>query len=165
MSSSFPVSFSNIDYTKERTSFEVFHGEVTALSLPGLLSQVDDMKVAVNALCFNSVVAFDNRVQKEEVNPPPIPTSKYAQKENKLVIQYRSKDTTKIPKIYQISIGCVDLNLLTFLGVDKQGRDIVDYATAGPVKNVVDKFKALAAIPDDPNDGDPIIVGVYFQSE
>lgn len=165
MSSSYPVDFTLIDNTKEKTTFTVYHDEVTVTTLPTLLVEVNDFKVAVNALCFNSVAGFDNSLQREQVNPLPIPVSKYAQKENKLVITYRSKDVNKIPKLYQISIGCVDLNLLTITGVDKQGRDIVDYTTAGPVKNVVDKFKLLASIPDDPNDGDPIIDGVYFQSE
>lgn len=49
------LSFSIIDYSREKASFSLATGEVTAVSLPGLLTQVGALRSAVNGITLGDV--------------------------------------------------------------------------------------------------------------
>lgn len=144
------LSLRDFDGEISTTSFNT--GAITAISLPGLLGQWDDLRIATEAITSGLVAEeglYVFRTRLTNVNP----TSQLAQREQKWLVTY--EDTTEffdapvnaIPnagyrKIFNLEIGTADLSAVTLLN----DTDIVDLATA-PVPAWVSAFEAIARSP------------------
>jgi hypothetical protein len=156
MASTYYITISMLDATGETSNFTVFHDEVTAVSLPGLLTEYTNLIAATQALGFNNV-SKTLAVLQADNKGIAVPTTKYAQRENKLLFTYKSTDTAKDKK-YQIAVPCVDLNKLTFV---PGGKDAV-LLTTTEVAAWITAFKAMASTPDDPNDNSVDVLSARF---
>lgn len=178
MGSTYYQTLTLVSHTGETGSFTVFNDEVTALNLVGQLARWDRMKTAVNAQCFNNVDKNLTVFQSDNIGVAN-PASNYAVVENKLRIVYKSGDTSKLPKLFQIEVPCIDLAKVKLLNTGtrkKRGPDpvawlLADGATAQTIE-LIAAFVDQASIPDDPNDGfnsgnttAVVIVGVYFVND
>lgn len=103
-------SFTIMDYNREKSSFTYNVGEVTAVTLPSILSGNTDLEEALQAI-IEGVISrrqldvFDNAEQ----SPTP-PTEKYAQRETKWLVRFRDVTTNKL---YRSEIPTAKLSLLT----------------------------------------------------
>lgn len=85
------LGFTLLDYSREKASFSVATGEVTAVSLPGLLDEVGDLRSAIEGITLGVVhkealSVFDTTLS----NTPP--ASALAQVESAWLVTY--SDTT-----------------------------------------------------------------------
>lgn len=133
------------DATNEKTTHTIYFDEITAVSLPGLLTQLGNYNTAL--LGITNGVLFKDRWGEETIVSNAIPTDPSAQRENKLLVQYRGVTTEKL---YTLTIGTVDFAALHFMpgaGDAVAFRD-EDGATAA-MQAWVTAFEALASAPDD----------------
>lgn len=105
-----PYDVSLRDKTKEITTHTVYTGEITALTIAGLLPQMGAYNTAVNNLTLG--VLAKTRWGEETIHSNDPAASNLAQRENKLLITYRDAVTEKP---YQVSIGTIDLSVLHFM--------------------------------------------------
>lgn len=115
-------SFTLIDYDKEVAASSFYTGDVTALSLPTLLTQFGDLRDAIGGITLGfirqeALKVFDTRLSNEK------PTDKEAQRETKWLVVYEDNQqffdppVNAIPnagylKIFTMEIGTADLSLL-----------------------------------------------------
>lgn len=132
------------DVSGETTSHVVYFGEITAVSLPGLLADLGDYNTALLGIT-NGVLA-KNMWGEETIVSNAVPTDKTAHRENKLLVQYQGVTTEKP---YTLTIGTVDFAVLNYV---PGGGDAVIFEGAGASAAItawVAAFEALARTPDD----------------
>ena len=82
-----PIGFQLLDYSNERKSFEVFAGEITAISLPGFLTQLGALYDAVEDVVIGKI-SRENWGERVYITNTP-PTNKMAQIETEILVTYR----------------------------------------------------------------------------
>lgn len=81
------LGFSMLDYSREKSSFSLATGEVTAVSLPGLLTEVGALRAAVEGITLG--VVSDEMLQVFNTNLSNVPpTSPLAQRESAWLVTY-----------------------------------------------------------------------------
>ena len=138
------------DYDGEKTVTKINTGAVTAVSLPGLLTQIGNLRDAIDDLIIGveqkeTLTVFSTILNQD------LPTSEFAQRETKWVVRYHDNTqffdapVNAIPnegylKPFDIEIGTADLSLLEnnndFLALD--GTEAAAFVTA---------FEAMARSP------------------
>jgi len=80
-----PIGFQYLDYSNERDTVTVYANEITAISLPGLLTQIGALQTALNAVTLGTLskTSFGN----EEYLSNTKPTDKMAQVETQLLVR------------------------------------------------------------------------------
>jgi len=80
-----PIGFQYLDYSGERESITVYANEITAISLPGLLTEITALQTALNAVTLGNLAktSFGN----EEYLTNTRPTDKNAQIETQLLVR------------------------------------------------------------------------------
>lgn len=145
------LSFSLLDHSKEVKNTSLLTGNVTAVSLPGLLTQIGTLRAAIDAITLGTVagemlVAFDTNLSNA------IPASELAQVETVWIVQYEDAlpffddPVNAIPnegfgKKFSLSIGTADL-----VGRLLPNSDEADLADAG-IAAFVTAFEAIARSP------------------
>lgn len=133
------------DATGEVTTHTIFFDEITAVSLPGLLTALGNYNTALIGITLG-VLAKD-RWGEETIVSNVTPTDPAAQRENKLLVQYRGVTTEKP---YTLTIGTIDFSTLVFL---PGAGDAVAFTAANGASAAiiawVTAFEALASAPDD----------------
>jgi len=81
------LGFSMLDYSREKASFSIATGEVTAASLPGLLDEVGDLRAAVEGITLGVVSDESLSVFNTNLSNTP-PTSPLAQVESSWLVTY-----------------------------------------------------------------------------
>jgi len=81
------LGFSIIDYSREKASFSLATGEVTATSLPGLLTEVGALRSAVNGITLGDVSDESLSVFNTNLSNTPA-TSPLAQVESSWLVTY-----------------------------------------------------------------------------
>lgn len=81
------LGFSLLDYSREKKSFSIATGEVTAVSLPGLLTEVGDLRSAIEGITLGVVSDEQLQVFNTNLSNTP-PTSALAQVESCWLVQY-----------------------------------------------------------------------------
>jgi len=115
-------SLTLIDYDAENATSSFYTGDVTAVSLPGLLTQFGDLKAAIAGITLGTMrqealKVFDTRLSNGK------PSDKEAQRETKWLVVYEDNlpffddPLNAIPnagylKIFTMEIGTADLSLL-----------------------------------------------------
>lgn len=80
-----PIGFQYIDYSGERDTVTVYANEITAISLPGLLTDIAALETALNAVTLGNLAktSFGN----EEFLTNTKPTDKMAQVETQMLVR------------------------------------------------------------------------------
>lgn len=140
-----PTDWTQRDATGEPTTHTVYVNEITAVSLPGLLTQLGTYQTAL--LGVSNGVLAKTSWGEETIVSNLVPTNPNVQREAKLLVQYMD-DVTEKP--YTLSIGCVDFSVLVFL---PGAGDAVAFKAANgasaAIQAWVTAFEAMAAAPDD----------------
>jgi hypothetical protein len=130
----------------------VYVDEITAISLPGLLTELNNYRTAVDAITLGQMAKTS--WGEETIVSNANATDNGAQRENKLLVQYRGVTTEKP---YQLTIGTIDPAALHFLpgAGDAVAFKLADGATA-PMIAWVTAFEAMASTPD--NEAENVVV-------
>jgi len=142
-----PITVQYLDHSNERKSLRVYAGEITAISLPGLLTQIGAFTTALDAVTLGtrSKVTWG----EETVVSNLIPAAQDAQIETELLVKYMG-NTTEQP--FSFRIPTVDYTAFNFVGAS----DDVIISGAGAsaaTLALVTAFEALGKSPDDEAEG------------
>lgn len=116
------LSFTMLDFDREKSTTGMYTGEVTAVSLPGLLTQVGTLRAAIDAVTLGTVHK-ESLTVFDTVLSQTAPTDPYAQRESKWLVVYEDvtaffdAPVNAIPneafgRLYTLEIGTADLSLL-----------------------------------------------------
>lgn len=81
------LGFSILDYSREKSSFSIATGEVTAVSLPGLLTEVGALRTAIDGITLGTVSDESLSVFNTNLSNTP-PASPLAQVETAWLVTY-----------------------------------------------------------------------------
>lgn len=145
------------DSTGESGSVSVYFDEITAVSLPGLLTQLGNFANATVGITLG--VLAKNRWGEDSVVSNAVPTDPTAQREMKLLVQYQGATTEKP---YTLTVPTVDPSVLVFLpgAGDAVAFDAANGASA-EIQAWVTAFEALASAPDDEAEN-VVVTGMRF---
>lgn len=132
--------FTIMDRGEEKSPHTFFNGAITAVSLPGFLTDLGAYRTALDAIIIG-VIHKEKWVGDETVLTNVPPASNLAQRELKILLQYVG-DTSQ--KKFTIEVACPDLAALTLVG-----KDDVELADAGIMAAYVTAFEQIARSPDD----------------
>lgn len=139
-----------IDATGETSTMKVYNDAITAVSLPGFLTDFGDFKTKTAAITRGEITRTTWVGDADETGNTA-PSDQLAQRENKLLVTYR--DTTTNEK-YTLTVPTIDLTLLTFI---PGGKDAVAIPTAGPLFDWITSFETLASPPEAPGNAVEVI--------
>lgn len=106
------------DYSREKSVSQMNVGVVTALSLPGLLTNLGTFKTALQGVTIGTIFkealsVYDNPTGN------PAPTNVYAQREIRWIVHYHDNTPTfgletnnAFGRAYTVEYACPDLSLL-----------------------------------------------------
>lgn len=133
------------DATAEPTTHNVFFDEITAVSLPGLLTALGNYQTALVGITIGQLAKHS--WGEDTIDSNATPSDPAAQRESKLLVQYQGATTEKP---YTLTIGTIDPDVLVFL---PGGGDAVAFTAANgasaEIQAWVTAFEALASAPDD----------------
>lgn len=81
------LTFSMLDYSREKSSFSIITGDVTAVSLPGLLTEVGELRTAIEGITLGVVSDEALRAFNTNLSNTP-PASPLAQIESAWLVTY-----------------------------------------------------------------------------
>lgn len=140
-----PASFFTfLDYSGERSTMRFTNDEITAVSLPGFLTQFGDVRDALAAITLGTI-AKESAYVFDTVLSNELPADPHAQREEKLLVSYR--DTTS-QKLYSLEIPTIDRTALTIQQGDPTEKVALD--DGGVMAAFVTAFEAIASPPDAP---------------
>lgn len=158
-----PYRLSFLDYSDEKSGFQVATGPINVATLAGVTTQTASLKSAIDAITLGTLsteqlTAFDNLLSNID------PTDKEAQREKKWLISYIDNTPFLDPPVNSIvnpgyqkafsnTIPTADLAQLTTPGTDN-----VDF-TVGVWPAFVTAFQALAR---SPYGGQPLITQIRY---
>lgn len=145
------LGFTMLDYSREKAHFSFPTGEVTAVSLPDLLTEVGALRTAIEGITLG--VVSDERLSVFDTNLTNVPpASELAQIEAAWLVQY--EDVTEffddpvnaIPnegfaKVFTLTIGTADI-----VGRLQTNSDLANLANAG-IAAFVTAFEETARSP------------------
>lgn len=139
-----PTNWTLRDVSKEPTTHTVYVDEITAISLPGLLTQLGAYRTALLGIT-NGVLAKTSWGE-EDIVSNLFPSDPSAHRENKLQVHYRNV-VTEAP--YTLTIGTVDFSKLTFLpNAGDWCAFTEEFGATTEILAYVDAFEAMASAPD-----------------
>lgn len=126
-------------------------GAVTAVSLPGLLTQIGNLRDAIDGLTIG-VVASERQEVFNTILSQDLPTSEFAQRGSKWLVKYHDNTqffdapVNAIPnagylKPFDVSIAAADLSLLA------DNQTFLPLEDGGVVEDFVTAFEAMARSP------------------
>lgn len=144
--------FSILDWDSEVSAFSFNTGAVTAVSLPGLLTQFGALRTAAEAMILGTIQEEAQYVFKTKLDNTP-PTDKNAQRERKWLITYEDNTpffdpgVNSIPnagykKVFTSELPTANATLLPAA----PAGDELDL-TAAPTDDFVTAFEALVKSP------------------
>lgn len=148
------LGFSMLDYSREKASFSLATGEVTAASLPGLLTEVGTLRGAIDGITDGTV--SDERLTVFETNLSNTPpTDLNSQREHVWVVTYEDNlpffddPVNAIPnegygRLFNLTIPTADPDGGT--GRLQENSDLADLSEAG-MSAFVSAFEATARSP------------------
>lgn len=134
-------SFKVRDYSSETSTVKFYNGAITAVSLPGYLTALGNMRTAIQGVT-NGIIASEMWVGDNTVLSQAAPATPIAQRENKWLVTYEGNTNNKL---FQMTLPTADLtNAALFL----PGSDEADL-TAQPWVDFITAFQAIGRTPDD----------------
>lgn len=132
--------FTYLDYSGEKSTVQIYNGDITAVSLPGFLTQFSAFKTALNAITLGNLHQ-EAWIGDRTVLTNALPSNAWAQREIKWLVRYRDNTSQKL---FNLEIPTADLGGVTLL----PDSDFADL-TASPMSLFVTAFEDLARSPDD----------------
>lgn len=133
------VQFTMLDYSNEKSALTIYAGDITAVSLPGFLTDFGALRTAIEAITLG-VVQQETWIGDRTVLSNTPPTDPLAQRENKWLVRYVG-DTTG--KQFGVEIATAELaggHLLPMSDfADLTETDMAAFVTA---------FETIARTPD-----------------
>jgi len=147
------LGFSMLDYSREKASFSLATGEVTAVSLPGLLDEVGDLRTAIEGITAGVVSDESLSVFNTNLSNTP-PTSALAQVESSWLVTYEDDlpffddPVNAIPnegfgRLFTLTIPTADLSVTGILQANSDHANLANTAIAA----FVTAFEATARSP------------------
>jgi len=145
-------SLTIVDYNGETSTTNVHTGNVTALSLPGLLTNIATLRTAISGLIIGNQRSDKLTAYNTTLNPL-LPTDPNAQVERKWLVKYIDTlaffddPVNAIPNLgygkqFEIEIATADAELLD------DNQEFLDISTEGsPGETFADAFEAIARSP------------------
>lgn len=142
-----------LDYSREKSAFSVITGDVTAVSLPGLLSDISDFRDAVDGICLGVQADEALRAYTNNLSNTP-PASPLAQIEAAWLVTYEDNlpffddPVNAIPnegfgKLFTITIPTADIGAAGRLLPNSDEADLTETNMAA----FVTAFEAMARSP------------------
>lgn len=131
------------DVTEESSAMEIYNGAITALSIGGFLTQFGNLQGATDAITLG-VRRQQSWIGDLTTVSNLWPTDRAAQRESKLLVDYRD---TVTEEVFQLTIPTIDFSVLNFV---PGGGDAVLFAGAGAnaaIVSWVTAFEAMARTP------------------
>ena len=150
-----PYSVSYRDYSGETKSIQLFTGEITAVSIAGLLADLGDLNTALDAVTLG--VRAKQHWGEETIVSNARATDKNAQVESELLVRCQGA-TTERP--FSFRIPTVDYQAFNY--ADPPAGDAVIISGAGATAAttaLVSAIEAVAKMPDDETEA-LVIVGM-----
>lgn len=150
-----PISIQYRDYSGETKSIRLYAGELTAVSLPGFLTQLAALESALDAVTIGRRAATSYGAETILSNERAV--AKAAQIETELLVRVQGA-TTERP--WSFRIPTVDYN--TFAFADPPAGDTVIISGAGADSRttaLITALEALVKMPDDDTEG-VVVVGM-----
>lgn len=150
-----PFSVSYRDYSGETKSIRLYTGEITAVSLPGLLSDLGDLTTALDAVTLG--VRAKEQWGEETIVSNERATAKDAQVETEMLVRVQGA-TTEAP--WSFRIPTVDYTAFNY--ADPPAGDTVIISGAGATAAtiaLVDAIEAVAKMPTDETEA-VVVVGM-----
>lgn len=151
-----PFSVSYRDYGGETKSIQVFTGEITAVSLAGLLADIGDLTTALDAVTLG--VRAKEHWGEETIVSNDRAASKAAQIESELLVRVQGA-TTEAP--WSFRIPTVDYTAFNY--ADPPAGDAVIIAGAGASAATTALVAAIEALCKMPNDETEAVVVVGME--
>jgi len=136
-----PIGFQFLDHSVEKKSLEVFAGEITAVSLPGLLADIGDMQTALDGVTLG-VISRSNWGERTILSNTP-PVSALAQIETEVLVTYRGA-TTEAP--YSFRIPTADYAAFNWIG---DSAILTGAGASAATTALINAMVALMRAPDD----------------
>lgn len=143
-------NFTILDYDGEQSNTSFYTGDITAVSLPGTLTEFGDLRTAIEGVILGTVSKEALKVFETKLSNT-LPSDKAAQRESKWLVVY--EDITRyfdppvnaIPnagykRVFTLEIPTADLSLL-----DANSDKMV--ITAGAGQTFVSAFETIARSP------------------
>lgn len=140
-----PAGYQLLDYSGERKSLEIFTGEITAVSIAGLLSDLGDFQTALDAIVLGTI-AKSNWGESTVISNTR-PASKAAQIETEMLVMLQGA-TTEQP--FSFRIPTVDYTAFNY--ADPPAGDSVILTGAGASAATTAFIDALVAVARTPWD-------------
>lgn len=109
MASRHYIDFELLDYSGSKSSFSVYNGAITALSLPGFLTQLGALRTALAGITIGTI-SKERWVGDETILSSVPPANSEAQRELRWWIDYY-EDASPYPD-HLAQIACPDMSLL-----------------------------------------------------
>lgn len=151
-----PIGFTLLDYSGETFPVALLANELTAVSLPGFLTDFAALQSALDAVTLGAMQK--TRWGNEEILTNTPPTNKAAQVETQMLVRCVGA-TTEAP--YSFRIGTVDYTKFNY--ADPPARDQVIISGAGASAETTALIDALEALCKMPNDETEAIVVVGME--
>lgn len=145
------LSFSMLDYSGEKSTMQIQTGAITATSLPGTLTAVGNIRVAIEGITLGTVSNEQLMVFSTPLGSTP-PASVDAQRERKWLVVY--EDTTEffdpgvnaIPNAGYRKKFTLEIPTADYTGRLLPGTDLADQDNP-EIQAFVSEFEALARSP------------------
>lgn len=147
------LGFTLIDYSREKASFSIATGEVTAVSLPGLLTEVGALRTAVDGITLGNISDESLSVFNTNLSNTPA-ASRWAQVENSWLVTYEDSlaffddPVNAIPnegygRLFTVTIPTADVDVATRLQVNSDHANLAEAGMAA----FVTQFETTARSP------------------
>lgn len=132
-------TFSFVDVANQSSSYSFYNGPITAVSLPGYLTQFGALRDATDAISL-CTISDEKWVGDETSLSNVLPTDAYARREIKLSVTYQGNTSGKL---FHVTVPGPDLANLDWTG------ETVNIADGGIMAAWVTAFEDVAKSPND----------------
>lgn len=144
MATTHESTLSYMDATGETTTFTVYNGPITALTIAAYLTELGALRAATEALTLGNKSVYTWTGDRDQFFAVPA-TDPAAQRESKLLVTYKDNTTSKP---HSLAIGTIDFSKLTFV---PGAKDAVPLDASAEIIAWITAFQAIAKAPDTGN--------------
>lgn len=130
------------DYSDETSTMKFFNDAITAVSLPGYLTDFGNLRTAVQGVIAGNI-AVETWVGDQTLLTQAAPASPVAQRELKWLVTYEGSISGKL---YQLTIPTADISNAALLLPNSDEADL----TAQAWVDFITAFQAIGSTPDNP---------------
>lgn len=137
-------NFTYLDFSGEKSTVTIYNGAITAVSLPGFLTEFGALRDSINGLSLGAIQQ-EQWIGDRTSFSNPAPTDPDAQRERKALVTYVGDVSGKR---YTITIPMARVKDSSGNSLLLPGTDLYDL-TAVPVAAFISAFEQIGRSPDD----------------